>query len=153
MYLTSHSAGPGKLAAATSRKGALKRADGEPLTRQDLQYDLLNYIFSDTNAVFTDPFSNPPGQKVTFRDLYVSAIARAPKTARSVRDKFAESEVFATDFAMLSLLANVGRVNTSMACESDFPLHGWLPLVLARVRCPSVLRLLADALSPISVTM
>ncbi|EJC98698.1 uncharacterized protein FOMMEDRAFT_149067 [Fomitiporia mediterranea MF3/22] len=107
--------GPGKLAPAAARRGALKRADGQPLTRHDLQYDVLSYIFNDENAVFTDPFSSPPGEKVTFRDLYVSAIVRAPKTARSVRDKIAESSAFATDFAMLSLLANVGRVNTSMA--------------------------------------
>ncbi|KAL5519499.1 hypothetical protein ACEPAH_1182 [Sanghuangporus vaninii] len=106
---------PGKLAPGTARRGALKRQDAEPLTRQDLQYDVLSCIFNDTHAVFTDPFSNPPGKQVTFRDLYVSAILHAPKTARSVRDKAGESDVFATDFAMLSLLANVGRVNTSMA--------------------------------------
>lgn len=87
------------------------------MTRQDLQYDVLSYIFNDTHAVFTDPFSDPPGKQVTFRDLYVSAIQHAPKTARSTRDKMGESDVFATDIAMLSLLANVGRVNTSMACE------------------------------------
>lgn len=108
----------------TSRRGALKRTDGEALTRHDLQFDLLAYIFNDTNAVFTDPFTSPPGKKVTFRDLYVSAIVAAPKTARSVKEKFVESPLFATEFAMLSLLVNVGRVNTSMACELFFSAPG-----------------------------
>ncbi|KAH8110654.1 hypothetical protein DFH11DRAFT_1619488 [Phellopilus nigrolimitatus] len=94
---------------------AIKRADGEPLTREDLQYDLLRHIFDDPNPVFTDPNGDPPGTQVSFRDLYVNALVHSPKSSKAVRDKIAESPAFATDFAMISLLANVGRVNTTMA--------------------------------------
>lgn len=100
---------------------AIKRADGEPLTRGDLQYDLLQGIFEDQHAVFTDPFptlgGEPAGSKVTFRDLYVNAIANSRKISKLLRDRIVNTPEFGTDFAMVSLLANVGRINTTMACE------------------------------------
>ncbi|KAK0246034.1 hypothetical protein EDD85DRAFT_42634 [Armillaria nabsnona] len=98
---------------------AIKRADGDPLTRVDLQYDFLLNIFSDDQRVFTDPypsaFSGPPGGKVSFRDLYVNAIMHSTKATKALKDSMSASAIFATDFAMLALLANVGRVNTTMS--------------------------------------
>lgn len=100
------------------RKGhVIKRNDGEPLTREDLQYALLRHIFDDQHAVFTDPFSAEPSKKVTFRDLYVNALLSSPRSSRAIKDKMLEMPEYATDFAMLALLANVGRINTTMACE------------------------------------
>ena len=101
---------------------AIKRADGEPLTRADIQYGVLSHIFSDDHAVFTDPNptirDEPAGTKVCFRDLYVNAIIRSPKATKVLKEKMSEVPEFATDFAMLSLLANVGRINTTMSCQS-----------------------------------
>lgn len=98
------------------RKGhAIKRTDAEPLTREDLQYAFLRHIFDDQHAVFSDPFAN--GKKVTFRDLYVNALLSSPRSSRAIKDKMVEVPEYATDFAMLALLANVGRINTTMACE------------------------------------
>ncbi|PPQ70750.1 hypothetical protein CVT24_000861 [Panaeolus cyanescens] len=96
---------------------AIKRADGEPLTRADIQFDLLQDIFSDTQEVFTDPYASPSDgtRKISFRDLYIKAILHSPKATKALKDKMAESSVFALDFAMLSLLVNVGRVNTTMS--------------------------------------
>ncbi|KAI0778016.1 hypothetical protein BD413DRAFT_600858 [Trametes elegans] len=98
---------------------AVKRADGEPLTRVDLQYDMLNHIFMDKHAVFTDPFTtirgDPPRTKVTFRDLYVNALIHSPRCSKASRDKIRESPEFGNEFAMISLLSNVGRINTTMA--------------------------------------
>ncbi|THH10536.1 hypothetical protein EW145_g1248 [Phellinidium pouzarii] len=95
---------------------AIKRGDSEPLTREDLQYDLLRHIFDDQHAVFTDPFRDEEYEKkVVFRDLYVSAFVNSPRSSKAVRDKISESAQFGTDFAMLALLANVGRINTTMA--------------------------------------
>ncbi|KAG7450310.1 uncharacterized protein BT62DRAFT_927627 [Guyanagaster necrorhizus] len=98
---------------------AIKRADGEPLTRVDLQYDFLLHIFSDDQRVFTDPYSSafggPAGCKVSFRDLYVNAIMHSTKATKALKDSMSASAIFATDFAMLALLANVGRVNTTMS--------------------------------------
>ncbi|EPQ60896.1 hypothetical protein GLOTRDRAFT_135495 [Gloeophyllum trabeum ATCC 11539] len=102
-----------------NRTLAIKHVDGEPLTRADIQYDLLFNIFDDRNAAFTDPYrtlhGHPPGTKVTFRDLYVNALLQSPRCSKGLRDKMLESPAFGTDFAKIALLANVGRINTTMA--------------------------------------
>ncbi|KAG6831266.1 hypothetical protein H0H92_011776 [Tricholoma furcatifolium] len=100
----------------SKRTTALKRVDGEPLTRFDIQYDVLHNIFHDTHAVFTDPYSTgSSASKVTFHDLYIKTILRSPKATKALKDKMTDSEMFSEDFAMLALLVNVGRVNTTMS--------------------------------------
>ena len=99
---------------------AIKRTDGEPLTRADIQYDVLHHIFHDKHEVFTDPYPSPdtPPAKLCFRDLYVKTILNSPKATKALKDKMTDSSAFAEDFGMLALLVNVGRVNTTMSCES-----------------------------------
>lgn len=104
------------------RQTALKRADGEPLNRADIQYDVLHAIFSDTNRAFTNPFASTTegasdDAKLTFHDLYIQTILNSPKATKILKDKMSESPEFAEDFAMLALLVNVGRINTTMSCE------------------------------------
>ncbi|KAF9457095.1 hypothetical protein BDZ94DRAFT_1292569 [Collybia nuda] len=98
-----------------SRKALpIKRNDAEPLTREDVQFDLLNHIFSDTNSVFTSPV---PGKssKVPFSDLYVSALYNSSKCSKVLKDKMVDTPAFAIELAKISLLTNVGRINTTMA--------------------------------------
>jgi len=102
---------------------AIKHQEAEPLTRRDLQYDLLHHIFAADERVFTDPTlpsSKEEGPEastaVTFRDLYVHALMSSPRCSKALREKMQETPDFATDFAKMSLLANVGRVNTTMTC-------------------------------------
>ena len=105
----------------------IKHPDGHPLTRADLQFDFLDAVFSDSQAVFTNPYAPSLGSdddsdsisrtKITFRELYINAILRSPKATKVLKDKMSESTMFAVDFAMLALLVNVGRVNTTMSCE------------------------------------
>ena len=115
---------------------AIKHREAEPLTRRDLQYDLLHHIFSAQERVFTDPSpwsslssasassasasskDERRGTTVTFRDLYVHALMDSPRCSKALREKMQETPEFATDFAKMSLLANVGRVNTTMTCRS-----------------------------------
>lgn len=98
---------------------ALKRADGEPLTRADIQYDVLYNIFHDTHDVFTDPYPSDagPSPKISFRSLYLKYILHSPKATKALKDKMLDSQTFAEDFGMLALLVNVGRVNTTMSCR------------------------------------
>ncbi len=117
---------------------AIKHREAEPLTRRDLQYDLLHHIFSAQERVFTDPSpwsslsssssasskDERRGTTVTFRDLYVHALMDSPRCSKALREKMQETPEFATDFAKMSLLANVGRVNTTMTCRS---IHTILP--------------------------
>ncbi|KAG6897329.1 hypothetical protein C0992_002387 [Termitomyces sp. T32_za158] len=89
---------------AQKRTTAIKRADGDPLTRFDIQYDVLHHIFHDVQAVFTDPYDS--AAKVTFRDLYIRTILHSQKATKTLKDKMTESATFAEDFAMLALLVN-----------------------------------------------
>ncbi|KAF8633910.1 hypothetical protein AX15_001097 [Amanita polypyramis BW_CC] len=91
----------------------IKRADGDPLIRSDIQYDLLSSIFSDATDAFTNPWKN--SRLTCFRDLYVDAILNSSKATKALKDKMLNSPQFATSFAMLSLLVNVGRINTTMS--------------------------------------
>ncbi|KZT21669.1 hypothetical protein NEOLEDRAFT_1139080 [Neolentinus lepideus HHB14362 ss-1] len=102
-----------------NRTLVIKRSDGEPLTRADIQHDLLFHIFHDQSAVFTDPYrtlhGHPPGTKVTFRDLYLNTLLQSPRCSKGLREKILELPQFGSDFAKIALLANVGRINTTMA--------------------------------------
>ncbi|KAF8898525.1 hypothetical protein BD779DRAFT_1687165 [Infundibulicybe gibba] len=98
-----------------SRKALpIKRNDAEPLTREDVQFDLLNYIFADTNSVFLNPYSGKQ-ERVPFCDLYISALYNSNKCSKVLKDKMVETPAFAIELAKISLLTNVGRINTTMA--------------------------------------
>ncbi|KAI0757158.1 hypothetical protein C8Q80DRAFT_1215864 [Daedaleopsis nitida] len=92
----------------------IKRADAEPLTREDLQYDLLYYIFTDRTKCFID-YLAPDQPAVNFCDLYVNALYNSPKCSKVLKDKMVETPAFAIEFAKIALLTNVGRINTTMA--------------------------------------
>ncbi len=116
---------------------AVKHQDGEPLTRVDLQFDLLYHLFSDTRAAFTDPYTtirgDPAGTKVNFRDLYVNTLLHSPRCSKVSRDKLLQNPEFADEFAKISLLSNIGRINTTMACESSL-LFGEANIAASRCR-------------------
>lgn len=100
---------------------SLQRADAEPLTRADIQYDLLEAIFNDRHAVFTGPASEgltpPRPKKITFSELYSLAIMTSPRCSKILRDKMGELPEFGIDFAKICFLINIGRINTTMACK------------------------------------
>ncbi|KAI0702493.1 hypothetical protein BC835DRAFT_1263785 [Cytidiella melzeri] len=92
----------------------IKRADAESLTREDLQYDLLYFIFADPTQAFVD--SMAPGKPlVNFCDLYVNALFNSNKCSKVLKDKMVDTPEFAIEFAKIALLTNVGRINTTMA--------------------------------------
>lgn len=90
----------------------LKKADGEPLWRVDIQYDLLTYIFHDEHKVFKNTYDGKDGQ--TFADIYIDAMARSSKTSRVLCDKLRHGRVAALNMAMVCLLVNIGRMNTTL---------------------------------------
>ncbi|THU94847.1 hypothetical protein K435DRAFT_724230 [Dendrothele bispora CBS 962.96] len=98
-----------------SRKALpIKRSDAEALTREDVQYDLLNHIFSDTKAVFT-PQTPEKADKITFKELYINALYNSNKCSKVLKEKMIETPAFGVELAKISLLTNVGRINTTMA--------------------------------------
>ncbi|KAF8543554.1 hypothetical protein BDD12DRAFT_188109 [Trichophaea hybrida] len=90
----------------------LKKADGIPLWRVDIQYEFLQAVFKDTQPVFTNVYTGEKGY--SFADIYVDAMARSSKTSKILRDKLLTERENALNMAMVCLLVNVGRMNTTL---------------------------------------
>ncbi|GAO19422.1 uncharacterized protein UV8b_03717 [Ustilaginoidea virens] len=91
----------------------LKKEDGEPLWREDIQYDLLRAIFDNEQKVFTNSYDAKLG-KQCFADLYIDTMSRSSKTSKVLRDKLLSDRDAAKGMAMVCLLVNVGRMNTTL---------------------------------------
>ena len=94
----------------------LKKDDGEPLWRKDIQYDFLKYVFENDQAVFTNSYEPDTIGKQTFADLYIDTMARSSKTSKILRDKLLTEHEPARNMAMVCLLVNLGRMNTTLNC-------------------------------------
>jgi Ino eighty subunit 1 len=94
----------------------LKKEDGEPLWRRDIQYDFLRAVFDDDTKVFTNSYEPGKSEKQSFADLYIDTMARSSKTSKVLRDKLLSDREAAKGMAMVCLLVNVGRMNTTLNC-------------------------------------
>ncbi|KAH7033323.1 uncharacterized protein B0I36DRAFT_362004 [Microdochium trichocladiopsis] len=92
----------------------LKKEDGEPLWRRDIQYDFLKAVFDDERPVFTNNYEGDKSTKQNFADLYIDTMARSSKTSKVLRDKLLSDREAAKSMAMVCLLVNVGRMNTTL---------------------------------------
>ncbi|KAF2749906.1 ino eighty subunit 1 [Sporormia fimetaria CBS 119925] len=93
----------------------LKKEDGQPLWRKDIQYDFLSAVFHDDQHVF-HKFSDGPGGKnlYTFADIYLDAMANSSKCSRILKEKLLTDRPAALNMAMVCLLVNMGRMNTTL---------------------------------------
>ena len=98
--------------ASQPNRNAIKKKDGLMLNRVDIQYDVLELVFLDTAKVFTSPESK---QTMTFKDLYIECISSSSRCTKVLKDKLAQDFDFAMAFSKLSLLVNIGRINTTLA--------------------------------------
>lgn len=94
----------------------LKKEDGEPLWRKDIQYDFLDYIFRNDVKCFTNSYE-PTTAKQCFADLYIDTMARSSKTSKILREKLQSEREPAKNMAMVCLLVNLGRMNTTLNCK------------------------------------
>ena len=92
----------------------LKKDDGEPLWRKDIQYDFLRALFADDRPVFHRISDGTYGH--TFADIYLEAMARSSKCSKILKDKLLSDRPAAISMAMVCLLVNVGRMNTTLNC-------------------------------------
>lgn len=92
----------------------LKKEDGEPLWRRDIQFDFLRAVFDDGTKVFTNSYEPNNSEKQSFADLYIDTMARSSKTSKVLRDKLLSDHEAAKGMAMVCLLVNVGRMNTTL---------------------------------------
>jgi len=103
----------------------LKKEDGIPLWRKDIQFDFLKYVFEDEQKVFT---KTDKTAGFTFADIYLDAMAKSSKCSKILKDKLLTERPAAINMAMVCLLVNVGRMNTTLNCmlELDVQLRALL---------------------------
>lgn len=94
----------------------LKKEDGIPLWRRDIQYEFLQLVFDDQQRVFTMFSDGSKGH--TFADIYIDAMSKSSKTSKILKEKLAADRQSAVSMAMVCLLVNVGRMNTTLNCVS-----------------------------------
>lgn len=92
----------------------LKKEDGEPLWRKDIQFDFLKAVFDDESKVFTNSYEPDNIGKQNFADLYIDTMSRSSKTSKVLRDKLLSDREAAKGMAMVCLLVNIGRMNTTL---------------------------------------
>lgn len=97
----------------------LKKDDGVPLWRKDIQFDFLQYVFRDDKTVFHKVSDGTPGH--TFADIYLDAMAKSSKCSKILKDKLLTERPAALNMAMVCLLVNVGRMNTTLNCIEPPP--------------------------------
>ncbi|KAK9382212.1 uncharacterized protein V2V93DRAFT_322556 [Kockiozyma suomiensis] len=90
----------------------IKKKDGEPLWRKDIQYDFLREIFYDDTRVFTNSYDGTPNH--SYSEIYVDAMARSSKSSKVLREKLLGDSQAALNIAMVCLLVNIGRMNTTL---------------------------------------
>ncbi|WFD25440.1 RNA helicase [Malassezia nana] len=82
--------GPATMTRSSSQRNQpVKRYDGEPLSRTDVQHAVLCYLFSDTRRVFTNPRAGPRGAPMS---TFVQAVANSedvPLAANADPDRHA----------------------------------------------------------------
>jgi Ino eighty subunit 1 len=94
----------------------LKKEDGIPLWRKDIQFDFLKLVFYDTTRCFTKYSDNSGGW--TFAEIYIDAMAKSSKCSKILKEKLLQDTEGAISMAMVCLLVNVGRMNTTLNCTS-----------------------------------
>lgn len=97
----------------------LKKEDGIPLWRKDIQFDFLELVFHDQTRCFTKYSDGSNGH--TFADIYIDAMAKSSKCSKILKEKLLQDQDGAISMAMVCLLVNVGRMNTTLNCKRDFP--------------------------------
>lgn len=90
----------------------LKKDDGIPLWRKDIQYKFLRLVFEDETPVFTRVSDADKGH--SFADVYLDTMARSSRTSRVLKDKLQNDRKAAINIAMVCLLVNFGRMNTTL---------------------------------------
>lgn len=91
----------------------LKKLDGEPLWRTDIQYDFLANVFHDERKVFRNSYE-ASDERFTFADIYIDAMARSSKTSKILCEKLLGDRKAGLNMAMVCLLVNIGRMNTTL---------------------------------------
>ncbi|ODV75733.1 Ies1p CYBJADRAFT_122071, partial [Cyberlindnera jadinii NRRL Y-1542] len=113
------------------RSRHLKKFDGQPFWRKDIQYSLLKSLFDNDIKAFTDPFPDSdenvsmddreldPRGRLSFAELYIKSIAHSSKCSKVLKDRLLNDMKMSIPTCMICLLVNVGRMNTTINFVPD----------------------------------
>lgn len=114
---------------SSARSRHLKKDDGKPFLRKDIQYQFLKDLFEDKTRAFSDPHSDSRDRvitepddndhKLTFAELYIKTIAHSSKCSKILRDRLLNDMKMSIPTSMICLLVNVGRMNTTINFVPD----------------------------------
>lgn len=117
---------------SSARSRHLKKNDGEPFWRKDIQYELLKALFADDTKAFTDPYVGSIDDinmndrakdlihhRLSFAELYIKTIAHSPKCSKILKDRLLNEMKMSIPTCMICLLVNVGRMNTTINFVPD----------------------------------
>ena len=90
----------------------IKKPDGTPLWRKEIQFKFLSVVTGDNKPVFTRISDGKSA--CTFADIYIDCMARSSKTSKILKDRLQVDREAASNMAMICLLVNVGRMNTTL---------------------------------------
>lgn len=94
----------------------LKKEDGIPLWRKDIQYEFLRHVFYNKERCFTKYSEKKSG--FTFAEVYIDAMAKSSKCSKILKEKLLSDTDGAISMAMVCLLVNLGRMNTTLNCKT-----------------------------------
>ncbi|VEU22227.1 DEKNAAC103263 [Brettanomyces naardenensis] len=120
-----------------SRARHLKKQDGEPYWRREIQFEFLLRLFFNNRRVFHNPYydTNEPydwpdhfrnvrnddgtvskndGRMVTFFELYLITLLKSNKVSKILKDRMLLDINYALNFCVICLLVNIGRLNTTV---------------------------------------
>ncbi|ODV77255.1 uncharacterized protein CANTADRAFT_33187, partial [Suhomyces tanzawaensis NRRL Y-17324] len=98
----------------------LKKSDGEPFWRKDIQYDFLQELFDDPTPAFTNefPFCDIPSAnnspKLTFSELYIRSLVESSKCSKILKERLIKDVDLGKSVSKVCLLVNAGRMNTTI---------------------------------------
>lgn len=98
----------------------LKKNDGEPFLRKDIQLEFLECLFNDQKRVFTNSFprcevaNTTNFLKLTFAELYLRAMFESQKSSKVLRESLIKDPEMGKHVSMVCLLVNANRINTNV---------------------------------------
>lgn len=90
----------------------IKKEDGTPLWRKEIQYEFLHQVMDDETPVFTRYSDKKPG--CNFADIYIDCLVHSSKTSKVLKERLLRDREAGKNMAMICLLVNVGRMNTTL---------------------------------------
>ncbi|KPI46024.1 Ino eighty subunit 1 [Cyphellophora attinorum] len=90
----------------------IKKEDGTPLWRKEIQYEFLRLVVEDKTPAFTRFSDKKPG--CNFADIYIDCLVHSTKTSKVLKDRLLKDREAGENMAMICLLVNVGRMNTTL---------------------------------------